>query len=116
MKIRTVYFKVSDIDKARLYWQALLKLDPVKSTAKYCEFRVENINLGLVLNDFGDKFEGANCVPVFEFSDAELSGYTERAKSLGSTVILDGLDDPHLLSVIFADPWGNEFELSKFHD
>ena len=115
-KIRTVYFKVSEMDKAVAFWQPLLGLSPVKAGTKYSEFRVDNINLGLVLNDFGDKFEGANCVPVFEFADDELPAYIEKAKSLGGTVILDGLSDPHLLSIIVADPWGNEFELSKFHD
>lgn len=97
-------------------WKALLEDEPVKTGEKYSEFRLENINLGLVLNDFGDRFEGANCVPVFEFADDELPVYIKRAKSLNCTVILDGLTNPNLRSIVFADPWGNEFEFSRFHD
>ncbi len=39
-----------------------------------------------------------------------------KLKNLGATVIVNGLNDPNLLSIVFADPWGNEFELSRFHD
>ena len=116
MKIRTCYFKVSNMQEASAFWKSLLEIDPIKSTPKYSEFRMDNINLGLVLNDFGDKFEGANCVPVFELADAELQSYVDRVNRFGGTIILDGLEDPNLLSVIVTDPWGNEFELSKFHD
>ncbi len=104
------------MEEAVGFWRSLLGLAPVKSSAKYSEFRMDNINLGLVLNDFGDKFEGANCVPVFELPDEELPAYIEKVQALGSRVLVDGLTDPHLLSVVCADPWGNEFELSKFHD
>lgn len=77
---------------------------------------MDNIRLGLLLNDFGDQYSGSNCVPVFEFSDEEVMKYVEKAKSLGATVIKEGLDDPNLKSVVFADPFVNEFEVSKFHD
>ncbi len=115
IKIRTVYFKVSDMQAAINFWSSLLELNPRKSGPKYSEFAASNINLGLVLNDFGDKFQGANCVPVFEFADDELDSYIRKAKNLGGQVIVDGLNDPNLLSIVFADPCGNEFELSKFH-
>jgi predicted enzyme related to lactoylglutathione lyase len=98
------------------FWSKLLEMPPVKNSPKYCEFKLANINLGLLLNDFGDEFKGANCVPVFEFADDQIAGYIDRAKDLGASVILEGLDNPSLLSVVFADPWGNEFELSRFHD
>mgnify|MGYP001586194743 FL=1 len=115
MKIRTVYFKVTDMKKAVDFWQKLLEVKPHKTSPKWHEFLVGNLRLGLLLNDFGDKYSGSNCVPVFEFPDDELPKYIERAKSLGAKVIVDGLNDPNLLSIVFADPFGNEFELSKFH-
>ncbi|HEY9682056.1 MAG TPA: hypothetical protein V6C86_10800 [Oculatellaceae cyanobacterium] len=116
MKIRTCYFKVSSMSQSVQLWKSLLELEPVKFGEKYSEFRLENINLGFVLNDFGDKFAGSNCVPVFEFADDELPPYIERAKSLNCSVLLDGLTNPNLRSIVFADPWGNEFEFSRFHD
>lgn len=116
MKIRTIYFKVTDMVKAVSFWQELLKVEPHKKFDKWHEFMVGNVRLGLLLNDFGDKYSGSSCVPVFEFEDSEVMGYVEQAKKLGAKIITEGLDNPDLQSVVFSDPFGNEFEISKFHD
>ena len=115
MKIRTIYFKVNNMDTAVKFWTAFLGSNPVKTYTQYHEWRIGELNFGLALNDFGDKWTGANCAPVFEFDDNEVLSWVDKAKSLGATVILDALEDPKLLSVVMADPWGNEFEVSKFH-
>jgi len=116
MKIRTIYFKIADMEKAVSFWRQFLQIEPSKYFKKYSEFRISNINLGLVLNDFGDEFSGANCTPVFEFGDEEVSGFIDRAKTLGATVVLDGLNDENIKGVVFRDPFGNEFEVTRFHD
>ena len=116
MKIRTVYFKVTDMPKAVEFWQSFLGIEPHKKFDEWHEFMTDNIRLGLLLNTFGDKYSGSNCVPVFELGDEEVLEYVERAKKLGARVIQEGLDDQDLKSVVFADPFGNEFEVSKFHD
>lgn len=116
MKIRTVYFKVADMDRAVNFWSGLLHIEPHKASPKWYEFMIGSLRLGLLLNDFGGVYSGSNCVPVWEFGDDELFEYIERAKTLGATVLVDGLDNPNLKSVVFADPFGNEFELSRFHD
>ncbi len=116
VKIRTLYFKVADLGGAGEFWERLLQIKPHKDCAEWKEFRCGNIRLGLLLNDAGDPFTRSGCVPVFEFEDDALQGYLERAKALGAAVILDGIDDPNLRSVVFRDPFGHEFEMSKFHD
>lgn len=116
MKIRTIYFKVPIMKEAVDFWRSFTGREPHKRTEKYSEFRADNINLGLVLNDFGDEFSGSNCCPVFEFADSEVQTIIERAKNIGAIVVLDALNDPNIKGVIFADPWGNEFEVTKFHD
>ncbi len=116
MKLRTVYFKISNMQEAVDFWQQFLEMNPVKNGKKYSEFKLSNINLGLVLNDFGDQFSGSNCCPVFEFSDEEVMTYIERAKKLGATVVVDGLNDENIRGVVFRDSFGNEFEVTKFHD
>lgn len=116
MKIRTIYFKVNDMKKAVKFWKSLLGIEPHKKFKNWHEFLIGNIRLGLLLNNFGDKFSGCNCAPVFEFSDKELPKYIEKAKKSGAKVITDGLDDPNLKSIVFKDPFGNEFEFSKFHN
>jgi predicted enzyme related to lactoylglutathione lyase len=116
MKIRTVYFKIMDMRAAVSFWSQFLRMGPVKEFEKYSEFRVSNINLGLVLNDFGDSFSGANCCVVFEFGDDELFESIERAKALGATVAVDALNDENIKGIVFRDPFGNEFEVTRFHD
>ncbi len=115
MKIRTVYFKVNEMAKVVKFWTDFLQMAPVKTFDTYHEWRIGSLNFGLALNDIDDKWTGSNCVPVFEFDDLEVLSWVERAKSLGATVILDALENPAILSVVMADPWGNEFEVSKFH-
>jgi catechol 2,3-dioxygenase-like lactoylglutathione lyase family enzyme len=116
MKIRTVYFKIADMQNGVSFWRQFLKIEPVKQFEKYSEFKLSNINLGLVLNDFGDTFSGANCCVVFEFGDQEVFEYIERAKALGATVVLDALNDENMKGIVFRDPFGNEFEVTRFHD
>ena len=116
MKIRTIYFKVDDMEKAVKFWTSLLDTKPHKTFPNWHEFMIGDLRLGLLLNDFDDKFSGSNCVPVFEFPDRELPKYMEKAKKLGAKLILDGLEDANLKSIIFEDPFGNQFELSRFHD
>jgi catechol 2,3-dioxygenase-like lactoylglutathione lyase family enzyme len=116
MKIRTIYFKVADPAKAAAFWSALLQVPPHKDFESWKEIHCGNIRLGFLLNDFGDKFSGSGCVPVFEFADEALPAYIERAKALGAEVLVDGLNDPNMKSIAFRDPFGHEFELSKFHD
>ena len=116
MKIRTLYFKVKDIEGATQFWEQLLQIRPHKSFERWREFWCGTIRLGLLLNDFNDPFQGSGCVPVFEFEDNVLREYIARAKKLGAEVVLDGLENPQLKSIVFRDPFGHEFELSKFHD
>jgi catechol 2,3-dioxygenase-like lactoylglutathione lyase family enzyme len=116
MKIRTIYLKVTDMPKAVAFWQSFLGIEPHKKFDSWHEFMADNIRFGLLLNDYGDQYTGSNCIPVFEFTDEEVLQYVERAKQLGAKIIQEGLDDPDLRSVVCADPFGNEFEISKFHD
>ncbi len=103
------------MQKAVDFWTKFLGVEPHKKFDGWHEFMVGTLRLGLLLSDASDIHSGCNCVPVFEFSDDEVVKYIERAKSLGGIVIVDGLNDPQLLSVVFSDPFGNEFEVSKFH-
>lgn len=116
MKIRTIYFKVNNMERAVKFWKSLLNVEPHKKFEAWHEFVLGNIRLGLLLSGSEDKFSGSNCVPVFEFDDKDLPKYIEKAKKLGAKVVVDGLKDPNLKSIVFKDPFGNEFEFSKFHD
>ena len=41
------------------------------------------------------------------------TAFIERAKSLGASVVIDGLDDPKMHSIVLAAPSGHEFELCR---
>ncbi len=116
MKIRTIYLKSNNLEAAKSFWSELIGLEPNKNTESWVEFKLDNINLGIWPNDGNDSWSGSNTVPVFEFQDHEIQKYIDKAKDLGATVIIDGLNNTNLLSIVFSDPWGNEFEISKFHD
>jgi len=116
MRIRTAYFKVTDMERSSKFWEGLLKLSPSRKSERWTEFAVGEVRVGLLLNDFGDELVGSACVPVFEFDAFGLTDFLSRAKTLGATVILDGLDDENMKSIVLSDPEGHEFELCSCHE
>jgi hypothetical protein len=116
MKVRTLYFKVRRLEDAAAFWGALLGTPPTKSFSEWIEFRVGNVNLGLLRTDGPPR--GGGCVPVLELPDEEVAGCIERAKDLGATVLLEGEDHPDhpRTAAVLRDPFGNEFEVTNLHD
>jgi hypothetical protein len=115
MKVRTVYFKVKRTAEAAQFWGQFLRLQPQSESQDWIEFLVGDVRIAMIALAPDPGAEGCTCVPVFELSDAELPGEVERARSLGARVVFDGLDDPEVRSIVLADPYGHEFELSRFH-
>ncbi len=115
MKIRTVYFKVPNMDLAISFWEAFLKTAPHKRSQWWSEFRCETINFGLLqMEDFKTNSEGS-FVPVFEVADAELENTKNLALQAGAKVVVDISEHPDKKSYVLSDPSGNEFEVTKFH-
>ena len=115
MRIRTVYFKVSDMNAAVKFYSELLGQDAYKTSAVWSEFLIGEVRLGLLTKKNGEHNIGNNCVPVFEFDDDEFQRHIDKIKLMGALVVSDGLEDPGVQSITFADPFGNEFEVSKEH-
>ncbi|MFM0028604.1 VOC family protein [Paraburkholderia madseniana] len=116
MRIRTTYLKVKDMERAATFWENLLERSPNRKSERWTEFSLGEVRFGLLLNDFGDEFVGSGCVPVFEFDVSALHTFLNRAKALGATVVLDGLNDETMKSIVLASPDGQEFELCACHD
>ena len=93
------------------FWRALLELEPTKSTSHWSEFLVAGQRLGFLLNDFGEELVGCSCVPVLEVDVGAMEATVARAKGAGAVVVLDGLSDPKMNSIVLASPGGHEFEL-----
>ncbi|HXL73311.1 MAG TPA: VOC family protein [bacterium] len=103
------------MEAARAFWESFLGLKPSKNSDKWCQFNLENINFALLLDVFDDEVKGSHAVPVFELPENEIPKIVEKAKALGCIVIIDGLSNPDMQSIVLKDPAGNEFEISKFH-
>lgn len=116
MRIRTVYLKVGNMDEAASFWRQVLEREPQRQSRKWTEFSLGEIRLGLLLNDFGDEFDGSGAVPVFEFEKDALLTFLDRAKANGAMVVVDGLEDANMKSVVLRSPDGHEFELSTCHE
>ncbi|WP_133647748.1 VOC family protein [Paraburkholderia flava] len=116
MRIRTTYLKVKDMGQATTFWGNLLERSPNCKSERWTEFTLGEVGFGLLLNDFGDEFAGSGCVPVFEVDVSALHTFLDRARTLGATVVLDGLNDETMKSIVLSDPEGHEFELCSCHD
>ncbi len=100
------------------FWRVLLRCEPIKASTHWSEFMVRGTRIGFLLNDFDEQLAGCSSVPVFEVDDGEMTATITRAKEAGATVVLDGLADPEMNSIVLASPGGHEFELCncKAHD
>lgn len=111
MRVRSTYFKVKDMQAEIEFWQALLAQDPAKTSPHWSEFIVAGQRLGFLLNDFGEELVGCSSVPVLEVDEGTMEATIIRAKNAGAIVILDGLSNPKMNSIVLASPGGHEFEL-----
>lgn len=118
MRVRTVYFKAVQLEKAAAWWSAVLGTKPTKIFPAWQEFRIGEINLGLLRIDAEIGLGPQRCVPVFEFPEEEIEARIAAAKAAGARAILEGdahPDHPSLAAVL-VDPFGNEFEFTCFRD
>lgn len=97
-------------------WKRHSERSPNRKSERWTEFSPGEVRVGLLLNDFGDEFVGSGCVPVLEFDVSALHTFLNRAKALGATVVLDGLNDEAMKSIVLISPDGHEFELCTCHD
>ena len=118
MRIRSAYFKVKDMAAEVRFWRAVLQAEPVKSSSHWSEFMIAGTRLGFLLNDFGEQLVGCSSVPVLEVDDGAMEATLLRAKNAGAVVVLDGLANPKMNSIVLATPGGHEFELCncKVHE
>lgn len=117
LEVRTFYYKVTDMDGVTDWWMRAFGLTPHKRSASYSEFKLENVRVGFVLNDWGETYDGnrgalmLNVVP-----EQERDVLIEKIVSLGGTITLDNRNSD-LKSVVVEDPFGNEYEIGSLtHD
>ena len=111
MRVRSSYFKVQNMKAEVQFWRSLLQSEPSKESPQWSEFMLGSARIGFLLNDFGENLLGCSCVPVLEVEEGTMNEVVSRAKSCGATVVLDGLSNPKMNSIVMASPGGHEFEL-----
>lgn len=116
MKIRTVYFKVSDIAKAAHFWAEFLQIKPHKDFDDWKEFMCGTTRFALLLSSDKQTSSGSDCVPAFELEKNDIHGHVLRAQKLGASIVFDGLNDADIKSIVLRAPHGHEFELSMAHE
>lgn len=118
IRARTFYYKVLDMKAVVAWWKNFLQIDPHKSFDEYSEFKLNDFRIGFVLNSFDDKHEGNRGTIMFECETEDvLKSYIQRAQDSAAVLVSDNLVDPDLRSMIFTDPFGNEFEIGNLnHD
>jgi Glyoxalase-like domain len=99
------------MDAELSFWRALLDLEPIKETSHWSEFMIAGQRIGFLLNDFGEELVGCSSVPVLEVDEGAMEATVARAKNAGAVVVLDGLSNPKMNSIVLASPGGHEFEL-----
>lgn len=118
IRARTFYYKIDNMKTVVEWWGKFLQLKPYKSLDKYSEFKLNDFRIGFVLNSFGDKFSGNRGALMLECETEDvLKDHIRRAKDAGAQVVSDNLENTDLRSIIFTDPFGNEFEIGNLnHD
>jgi hypothetical protein len=105
------------MEKSLAFWQGFFGKIPSKRSQYWSEFKCDNINFGLLWEEtYKVLKDQSNFVPVFEFRDEELESMKELALSLGASICIDINDHPDKKSYVLLDPFGNEFEVTRFHD
>jgi predicted enzyme related to lactoylglutathione lyase len=118
MRIRTVYFCVpaDRFEEVVGFWGRVLGVAPAHRSDAWCEFKVGEINLGL-LPVIDNVAASESCVPVLEFPDDEIDAAIVRSKRQGAVAFIEGRGHPDFprTAAVMRDPWGYRFEMTNFH-
>jgi predicted enzyme related to lactoylglutathione lyase len=55
LTVRTFYYKVADMRGAVDWWSKVFDITPHKNNESYSEFKFDNVRVGFVHNDWGEK-------------------------------------------------------------
>lgn len=105
--LRTILYRVPDIDAAKTWYRAILERDPYFDEPYYVGFNVGGFELGLDPNDDGGK-PGPGGVVAY-WGVADIAAAMERLRALDVGVITEPNDvGGGILVATVRDPWGNE--------
>ena len=106
--LRTVGYKVNDINKAKEWYSHILGIRPYFDEPFYVGFNVGGYELGLQPEDLSDEIKSTNVVTYWGVSDAKMA-YDSLLKH-GATPFEEPADvGEGIVVATVLDPWGNAF-------
>ncbi|MBK6770122.1 MAG: VOC family protein [Ardenticatenales bacterium] len=105
--LRTILYRVPDIDAAKTWYRAILERDPYFDEPYYVGFNVGGFELGLNPDEAGGAPGPGGTVAYWGVKDARAA--VKRLRGLGVVVASDPEDvGGGILVATVRDPWGNE--------
>ena len=105
--LRTILYRVPDIDAAKTWYRAILERDPYFDEPFYVGFNVGGFELGLDPDEAGGAPGPGGTVAYWGVKDARAA--IQRLRGLGVVVASDPEDvGGGILVATVRDPWGNE--------
>lgn len=106
--LRTVGYKVADINQAKEWYSKVLGIQPYFDEPFYVGFNVAGYELGLQPEDAPEETKTANVVTYWGVDDVKAS-YAELL-TLGATPFEEPADvGGGIIVAAVLDPWGNAF-------
>src|SRR5204863_441290 len=104
---------VTDIKRARAFYEGALGLKPAGEFAEgaWIEYEIGNGTFGI--GNYGDQWKTSDQGTMVAFECDDLDAMVERVKQSGATVKMDIMDTPVCRFTIVADPDGNSVMLHK---
>lgn len=104
---------VTDIKRAREFYEGVLGLKPTTTDpeAKWVEYEVGNGTFGI--GDYGDQWRPAKGGTMAAFECDDVDAVMERVKKSGATVVMELMDSPVCRFGMVLDPAGNSVMLHK---
>jgi len=105
--LRTILYRVPDIDAAKTWYRAILERDPYFDEPYYVGFNVGGFELGLNPDEAGGAPGPGGTVAYWGVKDARAA--VKRLRGLGVVVASEPEDvGGGILVATVRDPWGNE--------
>ncbi|MBV9010399.1 MAG: VOC family protein [Verrucomicrobia bacterium] len=104
---------VTDIKRARAFYEGVLGLrcTTTNAEAKWVEFEVGNGTFGI--GDYGDQWRPAEGGTMAAFETDDLPGLVQRVKESGAPVVMEITESPVCHFAMVQDPFGNTLTLHK---